>query len=71
MCWISIASADLFDLLCELFTCDFVFPYDVLGLMWYLIVSFPDLCPLLNINSMAKKEYSLRFHFSNKMPFVS
>ena len=31
-------------LLCGMFTCDFgTFPYSVLGQVWYLIVSIPDL----------------------------
>ena len=25
------------------------FPYGLLGQVWYLIVSIPDLCPLLNL----------------------
>ena len=30
-----------------MFNCDFVtFPHDVLGQVWYLIVSIPDLCRL-------------------------
>ena len=33
---------------CDVFLCVFViFPYSVLGQAWYLIVSIPDLCPLL------------------------
>ena len=41
-CW---EIADLLALLCVMFSCVFVtFPYDVLGWVWYLIVSFPDLC---------------------------
>ena len=37
--------ADLLALLCVMFTCVFVtFPYGVLGQVWYLIVSSPDLC---------------------------
>ena len=36
---------DLFALLCVLFYCVFVtLPYDVLGMVWYLILSFSDLC---------------------------
>ena len=31
--------------LCVMFSCAFVtFPYGVLGQVWYLIVSIPDLC---------------------------
>ena len=39
--------ANLLALLCVRFSCVFVtFPCSVLGLMWFLIVSIPDLCPL-------------------------
>ena len=34
--------ADLFALVCDFVT----FPYGILGQMWYLIVSIPDLCHL-------------------------
>ena len=43
-CW---ERADLLALLYEMFSCVFVtFPYGVLGQVWYLIVSIPDLCIL-------------------------
>ena len=33
-----------------MFSCVFVtFPYGVLGQVWHLILSIPDLCPLLNL----------------------
>ena len=42
ICW---ERADLLTLLCEIFSCVLVtFPYDVLGQVWYLIVSIPNLC---------------------------
>ena len=41
-CW---ERADFLALLCIVFSCVFVtFPYGVLGQVWYLIVSIPDLC---------------------------
>ena len=41
-CW---EIADILALLCVMFPCVFVtFPYGVLGQVWYLIVSIPDLC---------------------------
>ena len=41
-------SADLLALLCVMFSCVFViFPYNVLGQVWYLIVLNPDLCLFL------------------------
>ena len=43
-CW---ERADLLALLCVTFSCAFVtFPYGVLGQVWNLIVSIPDLCLL-------------------------
>ena len=44
--------ADLLALLCVMFRCVFVtFPCGVLGQVWYLIVSIPDLC-LLYFNKL-------------------
>ena len=41
--------ADPLALSCFVFSCVFVtYPYDVLGQVWYLIVSIPDLCHPLN-----------------------
>ena len=38
---------DFFALLYVMFSCEFVtFPYCMLGQLWYLIVSSPDLCHL-------------------------
>ena len=43
-CW---ERADLLAILYVMFYCVFVtFPFGVLGLVWYLIVSIPDLCLL-------------------------
>ena len=43
-CW---ERADLLVLLYVLFSCVFVtFPYSILGQVWYLIVSIPDICLL-------------------------
>ena len=43
-CW---ERADLLALLCVMVSCAFVtFQYGVLGQMWYLIVSYPDICLL-------------------------
>ena len=40
--------ANILALLCVMFSCVFVsFPYGDSGQVWYLIVSIPDLCPLL------------------------
>ena len=45
-CW---ERADLLTLLCVMFPCVFVtFPYGVPGQVWYLIVTIPDLCLLLD-----------------------
>ena len=38
-------------LLSVMFNCDFVtLPYDIMGQVWYLIISIPDLCRLSNFN---------------------
>ena len=43
-CW---ERANLLALLCVMFSCVFVnYPYDVLGQVWYMIVSIPVLCLL-------------------------
>ena len=45
-CW---ERADLMALLCVMFSCVFVtFTNDVLGQVWYLFASIPDICFLLN-----------------------
>ena len=47
-CW---ERADLFGLLCVMLPCVFpTFPHGVSGKMWYLILSIPDLCLLLNLS---------------------
>ena len=47
---------DLLALLYVMFSCVFVtFPYGVLGQVWYLIVSIPDLCLLSYFYSMFKE----------------
>ena len=47
-CW---EKADLLALFCVMFPCVFAtFPYSVLGQVWYLIVSFPDLCLLIYLH---------------------
>ena len=44
-CWVR---TDLLALVCDIY-CDFVtFPCGILGQVWYLIVSIPDLCNLSN-----------------------
>ena len=51
-CW---EMADLLALLYVMFSCAFVtFTYSVLGQVWYLIVSIPDLCLLPYFASMIK-----------------
>ena len=41
-CW---ERADLLALVCGVY-CEFVIPIGILGQVWYLIVSIPDLCAL-------------------------
>ena len=48
-------SADLLALVCDV-CCDFVaFPFDVLGQVWYLIVSIPDPCCLSYFNPTVER----------------
>ena len=55
-CW---ERADLLDLLCVAF---FVtFPYGVPGLVWYLIVTMPDICLCLYFDLNTSKENSIKF----------
>ena len=42
-CW---ERADLFALVCDVYCCFVTFPCGILGQVWYLIVSIPDLCYL-------------------------
>ena len=59
-CW---ERADLLALLDMMFSCVFVtFPCDVLGKVWYLIVSIPDLC-LLTYFKFIKVNIGLLFLF--------
>ena len=51
--------ADILSLLCVVFSCVFVtFPYNVLGQVGYLIVSIPDLCLLLYLETKHWRERS-------------
>ena len=46
--------AQFLALLYVMFTCEFVtFPYGILGQVWYLIVSIPDLCLLPTLLTLA------------------
>ena len=40
--------ADLLALVCDVY-CDFVFPFGILGQVWYLIVSIPGPCCLFTL----------------------
>ena len=66
-CW---ERANLLALLYEMFSCVFVtFPYGVLGQVWYLIVSIPDLCLLTysderNVAGNNFSSLSFLFHFT-------
>ena len=47
-CW---ERADLLALVCDVYNCIFVtFPCGILGQVWYLIESIPDLCRLSYLN---------------------
>ena len=48
VCFLQPWKADLLALLYVMFSCVFfTFPYGVLGQVWYLILSIPDICLLL------------------------
>ena len=54
-CW---ERTDLLALLCVMFTCVLVtFLYGVLGQVWYLMVSIPDICLILYFDSKVKVKY--------------
>ena len=49
-CW---ERADLLALVGDVYCIFVTFPCDILGQVWYLIVSFPDLCNFSYINKNA------------------
>ena len=52
-CW---EIVDLLALFCVMFSCVFAtFPYGVLGQVWYLIVSIPELCLLFHYTTQIVK----------------
>ena len=62
--------------LCDVFLCVVRFPYDVLGQLWYLIVSIPDICLLYYASSKLTRfpialtldeTFSIRSCFSTSM----
>ena len=55
-CW---ERANFLALLCDVLLCFVTFQCGVLGRVWYLIVSIPDLCTLTYLNSAAKLIYCL------------
>ena len=55
--------AELLALLCLIFSCVIgTCPYGDLGQVWYLIVSFPDLCLHLNFHSFFQEFMSECYH---------
>ena len=48
--------ADLLLLVCDVLLWVCYFPIGILGQMWYLIVSIPDLCPLSYFNDASDIE---------------
>ena len=45
-CW---GKVDLLALVCDVYCVFVTFPCGILGQVWYLIISFPDLCHLLTL----------------------
>ena len=58
-CW---ERADLLALVCDVLLCVCCFPIGILGQVWYLIVSIPDLCPLTYFVCLAIRVYILLVH---------
>ena len=50
-CW---EGTDLLALVCGVLLCDCHFPIGILGQVWYLIISIPDLCTLAYFNILCK-----------------
>ena len=48
-CW---ERADLLALVCDVYCVFITFPCGILGQVWYLIVSFPDLWRLFNLDTL-------------------
>ena len=55
-----ICRADLLTLVCGVYCEFFFFPIGILGQVWYLIVSIPDLCTLTYFN-LSKKMVAVVF----------
>ena len=53
-CW---ERADLLPLVCDVLSCVCYFPIGILGQMWYLIVSIPDICSLLYLEDLFKSVF--------------
>ena len=56
-CW---ERADLLALICGVLLCVWHFPIGILGQVWYLIVSIPDLCTLTIFLKLGKKNLKIR-----------
>ena len=68
-CW---ERADLLALLYVMFKCVFItFPCGVLGQMWCLIVSVPDLCLLSYFYMIILYDFYLVYYEENKFLFLS
>ena len=55
-CW---ERADLLALVGDVHCIFVTFPFGILGEVWYLIVSFPDLCHLSSFKTMAIETFKL------------
>ena len=44
------------------------YPIGILGQVWYLIVSIPDLCPLSYLHQMVNKEKNICVRMGQKNP---
>ena len=57
-CW---ERADLLALVCDVSLCFVTFPCGILGQVWYLIVSIPDICRLSYFDIIKRREPGIQF----------
>ena len=79
VCWCLVVTcwerADLLALFCDVLLCRFHFPIGILGQVWCLIVSIPDLCPFSYFTcssefTLVKMPNCLKSHVAAHMCFV-
>ena len=66
ICW---ERADLLALVCDVYCVFVTFPCGILGQVWYLIVSFPDLCRLSYFYTQKNNWQISRFKFISNIQY--